>query len=116
MYAWEAYTDTPLARRIYGALNNKRAFAAYLRSLPDDTVFERYSPERGLVVDYLRARGLGPVRVYSDHADWEEYCRYNECLLPRPMEQFLKAFGRAPDGSVKTAREVWARVTAPAAD
>jgi hypothetical protein len=115
MYAWEAHTNTPLARRIHGALSNKRAFAAYLRSLPDDTVFERYSPDRGPVVDYLCARRLGPVRVYPNHASWEEYCRYNDCLLPRTMEQFLEAFGRAPDAGVKTAREVWARVTAPAA-
>jgi hypothetical protein len=115
MYAWEALHDTPIARRIHAALHNEPAFTAYLRSLPDGMIFDADSPSRGPVAQYLRALYLGPVDVYRDVAAWEEGRIYNTCLLPQEVAQFVAAF-RGSDRTVKTAREVWARVTAPAAE
>jgi hypothetical protein len=111
MYPSQVLHNTPLARRIHRALDNKRAFAAYLRSLPDDTVFDPGSPDRGPVAEYLRTRRLGPVDVYTRFANWQEGYVYNECRVPRETEHFIEEFSNS-DHTAKAAREIWARVTA----
>jgi hypothetical protein len=115
-YNDKPWRDTPTAREIVAALRDERAFAEYLASVPDNTMFACGSRTECPVARYLRARTRAErVQVYTNVAHWEEGDRHNACELPPLVARFVRAFDHGANGTVRAVRELWARLTAPGA-
>jgi hypothetical protein len=115
-----AWRKTPTAEKVVAALNRDE-FRDYLESLPDDVRFIQSSTADCPIARYLQDRTGAPIRVHTLIALWYEGGEdvdYNQCILPAEFQRFAREFDRGPRDvtTPRGAREVWARVTAPAAE
>jgi hypothetical protein len=114
-----AWHRTPTAEKVVAALNPDE-FGDYLKSLPHDVRFIQSSTADCPIARYLQDRTGTPIRVHTHIALWYEAgdVDYNQCVLPAEFQRFVREFDRGPRDVTTPAgaRNVWARVTAPAAE
>jgi hypothetical protein len=118
---WHGH-KTPTAEKVVAALDEDE-FTLFLRDLPYDVPFERYSSEDCPLAYYLQEVTGAAIRVNSGIASWHEeddngeFTIYNQCLLPEKFRRFVREFDRSLEGNKqRAAREAWARVTATQAE